>query len=576
MMGGFGDIPLHKNSQNVSTSLASDDIDNSDIISLVEETFEKLDDLQQEEDVQTRYDNSARTHSLADSPSASTSTSMNSMSNVRDQEVDKYLSKLTIDTLRNFHDDDIDSRVNTNMQSMLDDDDMSCEIQNLSSVENLLREELTGLDGMLCAYDVAGDYDEGNNKSNICGAEGGSSEESWNVVRSLADDMEDEQDQHQQQMNMGDKRDNPPPPSTPEHIKSNIGWQGEELAERATSIGLKRRSCDLGEYTCPIAQIPGLQHYDLTENDDSCRGSGYNDCHREYLRSMTGKGLRRIYIGLAPPPSHQDDAGSSTSPEKNTALTPEQHAGIDHVNEPVSIRTISIQIRPDVLCGAVMDALATAVQLECQGEISKRQGGHLFAHLPPHYRFRSSHQAAESKESGKSPFSALYRKNSNGAHDNNVISLPAVDLDAQICTKKAGTKYERVLLLRFYVSNDANDIRGAIELDAADNLSRECYQSDTIWDAAKVLSSIENEWSMNGASYTHADDDYEKGATLSSAFRSESLTSRFGKMVLSPVAYIAGRGSESDISMSAIKSARKAHPRVPSHAPALSKDVSLF
>ena len=48
-MGGFGDIPLHKNTpNNGATAVASSDdaIDNSDLISLVEETFEKLDGLQ--------------------------------------------------------------------------------------------------------------------------------------------------------------------------------------------------------------------------------------------------------------------------------------------------------------------------------------------------------------------------------------------------------------------------------------------------------------------------------------------------------------------------------------------------
>ena len=44
------------------------------------------------------------------------------------------------------------------------------------------------------------------------------------------------------------------------------------------------------------------------------------------------------------------------------------------MREPLPVRTVAVRIRPDVLCGAVMDALTTSVE-RVGGEMTKRQGG---------------------------------------------------------------------------------------------------------------------------------------------------------------------------------------------------------
>ena len=42
--------------------------------------------------------------------------------------------------------------------------------------------------------------------------------------------------------------------------------------------------------------------------------------------------------------------------------------------EPLPVRTVSIRIRCDVMCGSVMDSLTTSVE-RVGGNMTKRQGG---------------------------------------------------------------------------------------------------------------------------------------------------------------------------------------------------------
>lgn len=51
-----------------------------------------------------------------------------------------------------------------------------------------------------------------------------------------------------------------------------------------------------------------------------------------------------------------------------------------NVEEPLPVRTIAIRVRPDVLCGAIMDAVHHAFEIlpsNCTTHVLKRQGGHL-------------------------------------------------------------------------------------------------------------------------------------------------------------------------------------------------------
>jgi hypothetical protein len=92
----------------------------------------------------------------------------------------------------------------------------------------------------------------------------------------------------------------------------------------------------------------------------------------------------------------------------------------NNVEEPLPVRTVSIRVRPDVLCGAIMDAAHHAFEIlpsNCTTHIIKRQGGHL-----------------------------------RGA-----VYLPQQQLayvaDIQLCTQK-NDELERRLILRFYHIQD--------------------------------------------------------------------------------------------------------------------------
>ena len=109
--------------------------------------------------------------------------------------------------------------------------------------------------------------------------------------------------------------------------------------------------------------------------------------------------------------------------------------------------------------------------------------------------------------------------------DEEYVVLPAVSLDAQICTKKMTDEYERVLLLRFY--SDCQEVEGII-IDDISNGSEELeLNDDGIWEAIRVLRSIESEW-IQGTQ--------QKNTPV-------SLVKKFGRFVGSPIAYISSTSS---------------------------------
>jgi len=91
--------------------------------------------------------------------------------------------------------------------------------------------------------------------------------------------------------------------------------------------------------------------------------------------------------------------------------------------EPLPVRTVAIRLRPDVLCGAIMDAVYHAFEIlpqNCISHVFKRQGGHL----------RGGVYVLEKKM--------------------------AYIVDAQLCTQK-NDEMERRLILRFYHVQDDPD-----------------------------------------------------------------------------------------------------------------------
>ena len=113
--------------------------------------------------------------------------------------------------------------------------------------------------------------------------------------------------------------------------------------------------------------------------------------------------------------------------------------------EPLPVRTVAIHIRPDVLCGAVMDALAHAL-IEVLGDcchvvILKRQGGHLRAAITMTWN--------------------LPLKNNGHQDDKWFVNMV---VDAQLCTLK-NEWLDRRLVVRFYHVQD--DLEATQELSAS-------------------------------------------------------------------------------------------------------------
>lgn len=126
-------------------------------------------------------------------------------------------------------------------------------------------------------------------------------------------------------------------------------------------------------------------------------------------------------------PATKIPSRTATSEADTTTKTPvpplslkNNNSNNNNVEEPLPVRTVSIRVRPDVLCGAIMDAAHHAFEIlpsNCTTHIIKRQGGHL-----------------------------------RGA-----VYLPQQQLayvaDIQLCTQK-NDELERRLILRFYHIQD--------------------------------------------------------------------------------------------------------------------------
>lgn len=100
-----------------------------------------------------------------------------------------------------------------------------------------------------------------------------------------------------------------------------------------------------------------------------------SDLH-EFCLSVPDSKLRQWYAGFPRPPAIPMPA--QISPDSKST------AKVSNIDKSVSaVRTVTIRIRPDVLCGAVMDAVFTSLTKELNATVTKRQGGHCQADVPP-------------------------------------------------------------------------------------------------------------------------------------------------------------------------------------------------
>jgi hypothetical protein len=218
--------------------------------------------------------------------------------------------------------------------------------------------------------------------------------------------------------------------------------------DHAAVLGLRREESG-GWYSIGLAQSLGLES--ASNSTSTTTTLDLNDAVKEYCLSMPELKLRQLYVGLPEPRSTPPHAAAAAPvvPDDNAATAT---AGADmtgHNNSPqdkaatstgppltatpspaaaakLPVRTVAIRIRPDVLCGAVMEAVHHALT-DLNANVTKRQGGHI---------------------------QAVVRRAHFGT-----VSYPPYHVDCRLATYKSNL-CERTLLLRIYhldVNEDNDD-----------------------------------------------------------------------------------------------------------------------
>eukprot|EP00804_Cyclotella_cryptica_P025960 CCRYP_002777-RA/>CCRYP_002777-RA protein AED:0.01 eAED:0.01 QI:160/1/1/1/1/1/3/1231/967 len=263
-------------------------------------------------------------------------------------------------------------------------------------------------------------------------------------------------------------------------------------------------------------------------------------CTTEYIEPPKSKTLRKLFSGWNPTPGERraDDGNArhATGEDINrvTAYSPSPDEGGDSSNdenetddfdafvdvdgvpypvsqtntrhEPLPIRTVTIRIRPDVLCGAVMGSITDTVE-RLGGVIVKRQGGHLRAILagrrmrtwlpgertsmnakrdcfvqedengddlriqPPIHTVDTggSFENVEDASSIASGITSyLFSSPKPRSKGPTYTNLPPYLVDTQLVTKKLGKTCQRLLLIRVYRIQDCVGARDEEEEEILD------------------------------------------------------------------------------------------------------------
>jgi hypothetical protein len=178
---------------------------------------------------------------------------------------------------------------------------------------------------------------------------------------------------------------------------------------------------------------------------------------KEYVLTIPETKLKHLFVGLPEPERKTSSTvgGSDTKISTTTTTTTTTPA-------PLPVRTVSIRIRPDVLCGAVMDAVHNALT-GLQAKVGKRQGGHIRAVV--------SGAVVSPAESTNTAGSTGFDYDTSSDGESGVLSTrdptgnvnagagavltryPPFLVDVQLCTHKS-SECERMLLIRIYHNDD--------------------------------------------------------------------------------------------------------------------------
>ena len=437
--------------------------------------------------------------------------------------------------------------------------------------------------------------------------------------------------------------------ATPQQLLSKLNLS-YSLADHAVTLDVTRKVSDRGLYTRPFLSRneietlgvvtlpswiarPGGEE-DSTNNTSRGREMYMNrvlSCTTEYVEPPKSKTLRKLFSGWSPGPGErrpEDERGERGSRMDGyedsklvTAYSPNissnsadnedddndnfeevpsrSHSHHQIVMEHLPVRTVTTRIRPDVLCGAVMDALTTAVE-KIGGEMTKRQGGHLRSIIPGRKmrvwmpgEWEREQSKVDEEEDGEHDSDEHVRNTSFGSHDSDshsVVSmlssisftspvkspkpkgpkfkvLPPYLVDAQIVTKKLGKECERVLLIRVYRIQDVAqqrsgaddqeellDVPAPLDLIAKVDLKSDGRRVDLELESKRSVSALQDAASLvqrlravGGEGFAIDQPqpmltplDEQDNESVTSHASTKSYLKSFGDAISSPIRYLGG------------------------------------
>jgi hypothetical protein len=211
-----------------------------------------------------------------------------------------------------------------------------------------------------------------------------------------------------------------------------------------------------GWYSIDLTNLVSSSLHGRTTSNQSHPDTGAIVGMKEYVLTIPETKLKHLFVGLpernGKTISNVSDGDTKTKPTSATTTTP----------TPLPVRTVSIRIRPDVLCGAVMDAVHNALA-GLQAKVGKRQGGHIRAVVSGAVvsPAESASTAAEStgldfdtSSDGENGFLSTRDPNPTTNAAGAVLTrYPPFLVDVQLCTHKS-SECERMLLIRIYHNDD--------------------------------------------------------------------------------------------------------------------------
>lgn len=162
---------------------------------------------------------------------------------------------------------------------------------------------------------------------------------------------------------------------------------------------------------------------------------------KQQQQQQQEEGHQQQNLPRTPPPPSAKTTSTSKAPTTTTTTTRSCEPAVENVTKNVPpARTISIRIRPDVLCGAVMDAVTQTLMNgpSNNASIIKRQGAHL---------------------------QATVQGRLVGTTTTTTTTTLTFLVDVQLCTQKSSAQCERVLLLRIYHWTDEDSHRAVEDAD---------------------------------------------------------------------------------------------------------------